>query len=81
LLPIQRAVRGLLGSAPSLLISTFKSCTHTRTPVCAFRGIDSSHPEVVEKIRIEAAYFENQTERMSGVSAGGTPSICCSPSG
>ena len=29
-----------------------------------FRGIDSSHPEVVEKIRIEAAYFENQTERM-----------------
>ena len=29
-----------------------------------FRGIDSSHPEVVEKIRIEAAYFENHTERM-----------------
>jgi hypothetical protein len=27
LLPVQRAVRGLLGSAPGLLISTFKSCT------------------------------------------------------
>jgi hypothetical protein len=34
------------------------------TLVCAFRGIDSSYPEVVGKIRIEAAYFENHTERM-----------------
>jgi hypothetical protein len=32
--------------------------------VSAIRAIDSSNPEVVEKIRVEAGYFENNTERM-----------------
>lgn len=32
--------------------------------VWALRAIDSSNPELVEKIRIEAGYFENNTERM-----------------
>ena len=32
--------------------------------VAAFRAIDSSNAELTEKIRKEAAYFENHTERM-----------------
>ena len=32
--------------------------------VCALRSIDSTNPEVVEKIRIEAGYFERNVERM-----------------
>jgi len=32
--------------------------------VAALRSIDSSNPELSEKIRKEAAYFENHTERM-----------------
>lgn len=32
--------------------------------VSALRTIDSSNPELVEKIRLEAGYFENNTERM-----------------
>jgi hypothetical protein len=32
--------------------------------VSSLRAIDSSNPEVVEKIRLEAGYFDNNTERM-----------------
>jgi hypothetical protein len=32
--------------------------------VAALRAIDSSHPEVADKIRVESGYFENNTERM-----------------
>ena len=32
--------------------------------VSALRSIDSNHPEIIEKIRIEAAYFERNAERM-----------------
>lgn len=32
--------------------------------VVALRAIDSSNPELADKIRIEAGYFENNTERM-----------------
>lgn len=32
--------------------------------VMALRAIDSSNPELADKIRIEAGYFENNTERM-----------------
>jgi hypothetical protein len=32
--------------------------------VAALRAIDSSNPEVADKIRVEAGYFENNTERM-----------------
>jgi hypothetical protein len=32
--------------------------------VTALRAIDTSNPEVADKIRIEAGYFENNTERM-----------------
>jgi hypothetical protein len=32
--------------------------------VASLRSIDSSHPELAEKIRIEADYFEKNTERM-----------------
>jgi hypothetical protein len=32
--------------------------------VSALRAIDTSHPELAEKIRIEAGYFENNTGRM-----------------
>ncbi len=32
--------------------------------VAALRAIDSSNPELADKIRIEAGYFENNTERM-----------------
>jgi hypothetical protein len=32
--------------------------------VASLRAIDSSNPEVSEKLRTEADYFENQTERM-----------------
>jgi hypothetical protein len=32
--------------------------------VVALRAIDSSNPELADKIRVEAGYFENNTERM-----------------
>jgi hypothetical protein len=32
--------------------------------VCGFRSIQASHPDVAEKIRIEAEYFEKNAERM-----------------
>jgi len=32
--------------------------------VSALHGIDSSHPEVADKIRIEAGYFESNSDRM-----------------
>jgi hypothetical protein len=32
--------------------------------IAALRAIDSSHPEVTDKLRVEAGYFENNTERM-----------------
>ena len=32
--------------------------------VAALRVIDSPHPELADKLRIEAGYFENNTERM-----------------
>jgi hypothetical protein len=32
--------------------------------VCALRSIDSTNPEVVEKLRTEADYFERNAERM-----------------
>jgi len=32
--------------------------------VAALRAIDSPNPELADKIRIEAGYFENNTERM-----------------
>jgi hypothetical protein len=33
-------------------------------PVLSLRSIDSTNPEVLEKIRIEADYFEKNAERM-----------------
>jgi hypothetical protein len=33
-------------------------------PVLTLRSIDSTNPEVVEKLRIEANYFERNAERM-----------------
>jgi hypothetical protein len=32
--------------------------------VAALRAIDSPHPELLEKIRVEADYFDNNRERM-----------------
>ena len=32
--------------------------------VAALRAVDSSHPELADKIRVEAGYFETNRERM-----------------